>query len=86
MKTNIDKQIEKKVIEIESKWEDTEYIFRPQIVLMVSNFLSGVFFLWNMIGIDGVIFYPWGLLLLFNILSGLIAIYFSKQKRYYIKQ
>lgn len=80
------KKIEKKVIEIESKWEDTEYIFRPQIVLMVSNFLSGVFFLWNMMGIDGVIFYPWGLLLLFNILSGLIAIYFSKQKRYYIKQ
>lgn len=80
------KKIEKKVIEIESKWEDTEYIFRPQIVLMVSNFLSGVFFLWNMMGIDRVIFYPWGLLLLFNILSGLIAIYFSKQKRYYIKQ
>lgn len=80
------KKIEKKVIEIESKWEDTEYIFRPQIVLMVSNFLSGFFFLWNMMEIDRVIFYPWGLLLLFNILSGLIAIYFSKQKRYYIKQ
>ena len=80
------KKIEKKVIEIESKWEDTEYVFRPQIVLMVSNFILGVFFLWNMMGIDGVIFYPWGLLLLFNILSALTAIYFSKQKRYYIKQ
>ena len=80
------KDIEKKEIEIESRWEDTEYIFRPFMILLLSNFLSGFFFLWNMMGIDGMIFYPWGLLLLFNVLSGLVSIYFSYQNRYYIKQ
>jgi hypothetical protein len=74
-----------KEIEIEKRYEDTDYPYRSFVILLLWNIISCLVFYWNMLGNDGIIWKPYGFLILFNIIFALISIYYTKQKKYFFK-